>query len=65
MTLNTEETPEEIWRHSLRLQQMNLSHLENDERSSAKEIVKARDRVERLWNQGRPEWRVKGRSRLP
>jgi hypothetical protein len=63
--LETEKSPEELWRYSLRLQQANLSHLENDERSSQREIVKARARVERIWDKGQPEWRAKGRSRLP
>lgn len=63
--LETEKSPEEIWRHSLRLQQANLSQLENDKRSSQREIMKARARVERIWDQGLPEWRAKGRSRLP
>ena len=60
-----EKSPEEMWRYSLRLQQAHLSHLENDERSTQREIIKARDRVERIWKQGQPEWRAKGRSRLP
>ena len=63
--MKVEGSPEEIWRYSLRLQQAHLSQLENDERSSQRDIFKARDRVERIWDQGRPEWQAKGRSRLP
>ena len=62
--LSAEKSPEELWRYALRLQQAHLSHLEN-EQHCPREIKKARARVERIWNQGLPEWQAKGRSRLP
>lgn len=59
-------TSEEIWRSSLKLQMANLRRLESDETCGAKELAKARDRVERIWMQGRSEWRANGKpSRLP
>jgi hypothetical protein len=58
--------PEEHWRHSLQLQRGHLRQLEEDGRSSPKAVSDARRRVERIWEQGLPEWRRKGRhDRLP
>ena len=54
---------EEQWRKSLNLVQSHLRHLEDDNRGSPKLVSDARRRVERVWNQGRPEWRAKGWDR--
>jgi len=54
---------EELWRQSLNLQQQHLRELEDDSRGSPKLVSEARRRVERIWEQGRPEWRAKGRDR--
>jgi hypothetical protein len=57
---------EEAWLHSLKLQLNNLRLLEGYDQGTPQEIAKARYRVERIWNGGRPEWRAKGMpSRLP
>lgn len=57
---------EEAWRSSLQMQRRYLRELEEDERRSPKELSDARRRVQRIWEQGRPEWRAPGRhNRLP
>ena len=62
----TEWPDKQAWLRSLKLQQGNLRCLERDEWSGPKEIAEAQRRVERIWEQGQPEWQAEGRpSRLP
>jgi hypothetical protein len=57
---------EEAWRSALQLQRGHLRDLEDDERSSPKQLSDARRRVQRIWARGRPEWQAPGRhNRLP
>lgn len=57
---------EEAWLESLKLQLNHLRLLEGYDRGTPAQCAKARHRIERIWIQGRPEWRAEGMpSRLP
>ena len=54
---------EDAWRASLNMQQQHLRELEEVETSPREVVERARRRVERIWQRGRPEWRAKGWDR--
>lgn len=56
---------ETVWRKSLQLRLGNLRRLRANE-AGARQIDKESRRIERIWDEGLPEWRAGGLpSRLP
>ncbi len=56
----------EVWIKSLKIEQSHLRRMESDGRYSPKDVEKTRQRIERIWNNGLPEWREEGLTiRLP
>lgn len=50
----------EIWLSSLKSQQSYLRQIEAHGLYSPKIVEKTRQRIERIWNAGLPEWREEG-----
>ena len=62
----TKYASHEIWIKSLQIEQSHLRRMEANGLYSSKDVEKTRHRIERIWNNGLPEWRKDGLpSRLP
>ena len=53
---------EELWRNALKQELSYLRVLEGSFQAGPREIAKAKHRIDRIWKQGRPEWRAKGHA---